>query len=442
MKKILVHGGSLVTAKNVQRADVLVSVTGEIENVRSTIQSPKGAETVDATGLLLFPLLIDCHVHFREPGLTQKATMETEARAALAGGIGTVCEMPNTIPPTTTIAALEEKVRLASMTDGCTIKFFFGVTDNTHLTALKELWTGTSPSLKRLKHHCCGIKLYLDHSTGDQRVDEGIVADVFRTCAELKIPLVVHCEDPDVNAAAAKKNTRTDIAAHGLLRPPESEARALERMLVFVRKYRTPLHIAHLSTKQGATLIREAKREGLPLTCEVTPHHLFFTTDDYATLGTLIKVNPPVGSVEHRNALWEALLDKTIDCVASDHAPHLLTEKKAGEPLKAPSGVPGNELMIPLLLTAAAGRWPHPTSVPPPAFTLSHCDIVRLCFENPNRIFSLGAEEIRKGARARFVLVDPKACWIVTPVTLKSKCGWTPYEAWELQGNVMRVMHG
>lgn len=441
MKKTLIRGGTLVTAKEVRKSDILVSVTGEIEEVGPGIPVPKNGEVIAVEGMLLFPLLTDCHVHFREPGLEHKATMATEARAALAGGIGTVCDMPNTLPPTTTIAALADKVRRAATVEGCIIRFFFGITETAHLQELRALWTGTMMEMKRLKQHCCGVKLYLDHSTGNQRIAGDLIEEVFRTCAELRIPLVVHCEDPEVNAAAAKKTTRTDIAAHSLLRPPESEERAMKRALELAKKHASALHIAHLSTKQGAALVRQAKRDGLQVTCEVTPHHLFLTSDDYATLGTFVKVNPSLGTREHRDALWEALTDGTIDCIASDHAPHTLEEKRNPEPLKAPSGMPGVETMLPLLLTAAAGIWPHPVSEPAPAFRrLSYSDIVRLCFVNPNRIFPLHSEALAKGAPLRLALIDPAAHWTITPAALRSKCGWTPYEAWQMTGAIVRVL--
>jgi len=439
-KKTLVRGGSIVTSSGKSESDILISVTGEIEELRPKISVPKNTEIIEAAGLLIYPPLIDCHVHFREPGLEYKATMETEARAAISGGIGTVLDMPNTIPPTTTVAAFADKVRRASKVENCIIKFFFGVTEPAHLAELRKLWTGDSLELKKLKQHCCGVKLYLDHSTGNQRISGGIVEEVFATCSELEIPLVVHCEDPEINAATRKSVTRTDVSAHALLRPPESEERAIEQALVLATKHSAALHIAHLSTKAGAQLVRAAKADGLKVTCEVTPHHLFFTTDDYSTLGTLVKVNPSIGTLEHRNALWQALLDGTIDCVASDHAPHTLEEKKVFPPLSAPSGMPGVELLVPLLLSAAAGKWPHPTSAPPADFGLEYSDILRLCFLNPNRIFGLNAAEIRKAGPARLVLLDPRADWVVTPVSLHGKCGWTPYESWNLTGKIIQTL--
>ncbi len=468
MKKTLLRNGTLVgvetprwgvSEKSETIVDILISTGGIIEKIGKNIQDHKDTEVVDVSGKLLFPLLIDCHVHFREPGMEEKATMQTEAAAALAGGVGLVCDMPNTVPPCVTVAALADKVRRAEKIAGCTIKFFFGVTEAIHLVTLKDLWTGTSLELKRLKNHCSGVKLYLDHSTGDQKVDGGIVEEIFRTCAELKIPLVAHCEDPEINAKA-KTEVETqnfaslhDISLHSTMRPPESEAASIEYAISMARKTGAALHIAHLSTKQGIELVRAAKKEKLNVTCEVAPHHLFLTTDDYKTLGAFGKMNPPLRSAEHRDALWAGIEDGTVDCIATDHAPHTIAEKESGEPLKAPSGVPGVETMLPLLLTVAAGKWPNENSPPAllrelrcagktknPNAKISYSDILRLCFTNPNRIFSLGASPLAVKNPAKIVIVDPKQEWILGGKNLHSKCGWTPYEGWRVTGKCIRTI--
>lgn len=429
MNKTLLTGGQIVSADGLKKADVLINVDGVIEHV-GTVKDHRNADVIDCKGKLLFPLLIDCHVHFREPGLEHKATMQSESAAALAAGIGCVCEMPNTIPPTVTVAALADKVRRAEEVDGVVLRFYFGVTEEAHLHALRELWTGSSMELKRLKHHCSGLKLYLDHSTGNQKVDGGIVDEIFATCAELKIPLVAHCEDSDMNAAAKAANSGGDIAFHSLHRPPESEAKSIGEAIARVRKHGTALHIAHLSTAAGIDLVRKAKAEKLPVTCEVSPHHLFLSTDDYASLGTFGKMNPPLRSPADRNALWIGIKDGTVDCVATDHAPHTLDEKKSGEPLSAPSGVPGVETMLPLLLTEAAKKDGR----------IAYSDIVRLCLVNPNRIFHLAQHGIEEKTSARIAIVDPHASGKIEAKMLKGKSGWTPFEEWPMTGKIERVI--
>lgn len=381
------------------------------------------------------PRLIDCHVHFREPGLEHKATMETEAASAWAGGVGTVCEMPNTNPPTVTIAALADKVRRASEVENVDMRFFFGATDIAHVHALAELLEGTSEEMQRLRARCCGLKLYFDHSTGNQKASQQVIEEAFQLCAKHKFPIIAHCEDAELNdAAKASHSAKTSIETHSLNRPPEAEAKSVEHGIALAKKYDTAFHVAHISTVAGVQAVRMAKKEGLKVTCEVTPHHLFLTTDDYAGLGTLAKMNPPLRSRIHQHALWEGIADGTIDCVSTDHAPHTLEEKNAENPLNAPSGVPGTETMLPLLLTVAAGGWPHPHAkfqVPGSRFQVE--DIVRLCHENPNRIFNLGKDVVD------MMEIDLDAEWIIHGNELKSKCGWTPFEGWLVKGKIVGI---
>ncbi len=435
MRNILIRGGTVVQPSGQGIADVLVQ-QGKIVSIGQNIGAPKDVSLIDAAGMWVLPGLIDCHVHFREPGFEYKATMATEAASAVAGGVTTVCEMPNTNPPTVTVAALADKIRRASAIDDCDLRFYFGITAEAHLFALRELWTAESAELVRLKGGCCGVKLYLDHSTGNQKVDGGIVEDIFRTCFELGVPLIAHCEDPDMNTAAAKQNTSTDVATHSSMRPPESEAASITYAIGLSRKIGTPLHIAHLSTKQGIALVAAAKKDGLPITCEVAPHHLFLTVDDYASLQAKAKMNPPIRTAEHRDALWAGIADGTVDCIATDHAPHTLEEKTKG--LQSASGVPGVETMLPLLLTVASGKWPHPTSSKPATLpALTAADIARLCHTNPNRIFKLGKQGIVAGAAADIIVVDPKKTWQIHAAALHSKCAWTPFEGWNVIGAVL-----
>ncbi len=461
MTSILLRGGTIVSSEGglppssasadygrAGGADVVIR-DGHIEKILKRPYEPrlisssdsKFDEEIDVSGKLLFPGLIDCHVHFREPGLEQKETMATGAAAALAGGITTVCEMPNTIPPVVTIAALADKVRRAA-TLKIDARFFFGATEPAHLQVFRELWTGSSAELRRLKERCCGLKLYFDHSTGNQGAGVDVLEEAFRLCGEIGATVVCHCEDATMNhesfAVAQDKLRNLSIEAHSKIRPPESEEKAVKHALTLAKKYGTHLHVAHLSTKGGLDLIRKAKKSGITVTCEVAPHHLFLTVDDYAALGTLAKMNPPLRTREHQEALWGGIADGTVDCISTDHAPHTLEEKKAGDPLKAPSGVPGTETMLPLLLSAAANHWPHP--IPYSIFHIPHSTIVRLCFTNPNRIFHLGKQGIIEGALADLIIVDPKKEWTIRGKELHSKCGWTPYENWRVIGKSLQII--
>ncbi len=271
-----------------------------------------------------------------------------------------------------------------------------------------------------------------------------MIEQAFKVCAEEGIPLVAHCEDAQLNGQYAVCSPsallragmqyvgteKEKIKLHSQMRPVESEVKAISDALKLVRKYHTNFHVAHLSTKGGLELVRSAKKDGLPVTCEVAPHHLFLTVEDYSTLGTLAKMNPPLRSIDDRDALWAGICEGTVDCISTDHAPHTLEEKRAEDPLKAPSGVPGVETMLPLLLTVSAGKWPHPTSLKPKACNeFSVENIKRCCFENPNRIFNLG-----KNPEENLISIDTEKSGVITAHELHSKCGWTPDEGWEVLG--------
>lgn len=380
------------------------------------------------TPIITLPGFIDCHVHFREPGFEYKATLQSEAIAAKHGGVCTVCEMPNTNPPTTTVAALRDKVKRADMVSDCDIHFYFGATEKSHLEELRRAWEDED-----LRRRLCGLKLYFDHSTGNQKADSDVLEEAFAVCADLDIPLVGHCEDPEMNADYSARYGRqgASVEVHSKVRPPESEQKSIDYALSLAAKHNASFHVAHMSTSFGVDLVSQAKKDGLKITCEVTPHHLFLTVDDYRTLGTLGKMNPPLRTQEHRDALWDGILSGVVDCIATDHAPHTLSEKEEGDPLSAPSGVPGVETMIPLLLTVAAGKWPHPTSKKPSTEGLTVKTIEKLCFTNPNNIFRLG-----KSPTEDTSMVDLDAEWELRADRLHSKCGWTPYEGWK----VCRVM--
>ncbi|KAH9584320.1 Amidohydrolase-related [Trypanosoma melophagium] len=377
------------------------------------------------------PTLVDCHVHFREPGLEQKGDMRSESEAAYAGGIGVVCDMPNTKPPTQTIAAFAEKVQRAKTVESlCDIRFFFGATTHEHLQELEELWT--NPQHSALKQRCAGLKLYLDNSTGDLKSSSDVTEAAFALCGRLGITLVAHCEHAAHNDAACTAHPYTDAASHSLRRPAESEVASIAYAIELARQHKTHLHIAHLSTGDGLDHVRRARLDGLHVTAEVTPHHLFLTTDDYSCCGTRVKVNPPVRPPQHHERLWEGVLDGTVDCIGTDHAPHTLEEKNdVGNP---PSGMPSIELVVPLLLTVCAGRWPHPTAERPKALKTRQLmieDIVRLMHTNPNSIFNLGLSETKQRS------FDLSTEWVVQESMLKSKCRWSPYANWRLVGKAL-----
>ncbi len=426
----------ITNARQVDRTErINVFLDHEKISILKPTDTMTADETIDATELLLLPGLIDCHVHFREPGYEHKSTMQTEALAAFHGGVTTVCEMPNTSPPTVSIDALKDKIARGKNLP-IDIRFFFGITEQAHLDALVELFTNEKH--REIRSRCSGVKIYFEHSTGNQKIESSLIESVFKACAEHDITLVGHCESSTIIAKSGERVVGSDIAVHSEMRPPEAEAEAIRYAITLTQKYGTRFHVAHLSTKQGADLIRQAKADHVFVTCEVAPHHLFLSTDDYKTLGAFGKMNPPLRSMEHVTALWEAIADGTVDCIATDHAPHTIEEKKNPDPLKAPSGVPGVETMLPLLLSVALGHWPHPVSQNPGAM-LTIADILRLTYTRPNQIFKLRKKPL---VSADIVLIDPKAKHTIHAAELHSKCGWTPFEGWNVRGKIVTTIRG
>jgi len=377
------------------------------------------------------PRLIDCHVHFREPGLTHKGNFASESLAAHFGGISVACDMPNTMPPTQTIEALSNKVKAAQSVSGlCDLRFFFGATSMKHLKDLESLWTQSE--YHSLRSRCSGLKLYLDNSTGNLRSDESVTSAAFELCGRLGIVVVAHCEDATTNSRCSECIPYTTPASHSERRPAVSEEQSIRDAVALASKYHTKLHIAHLSTSGGLEAVKAARKSGLPITCEVAPHHLFLSTEDYESQSSHVKVNPPMRAVDHRDALWLGLMDGTVDCIGTDHAPHTAEEK--AESCNPPSGIPGVELVVPLMLSAIAGRWPHPTSKPPRCWEsvkFSVEDLVRWMHTNPNRIFELDVSD------DAVTTLDLDCEWRVKASELHSKVRWSPYDGWLLTGKVM-----
>ncbi len=365
--------------------------------------------TLDAKGLTLLPALIDSHVHFRTPGLEHKENWETAARAALQGGITTVFDMPNTLPPTITFERVQEKKALIQeQLNKVGIPLHFGL----YLGADKDHFA----EIARCKDKVVALKIFMGSSTGNLVMDdEDSLHAAFSLAASHDLLVCVHAEDEAlIHERRAQFANSTDPKTHSLWRNEEVAARATEKAVALCRLYHTRLHILHVGTKREIQLIRQAKKEGLPVTVETTPHHLFLTTDDYAKWGTRVQMNPPLRSREDQEALWEALHDGTLDTIGSDHAPHTLEEKSRPYG-QAPSGIPGVETTLPLLLDACnQGR-----------ITLKQ--ILRLMRDNVQKIFRLPPND-------DYVLVDMHKTQRLEDTMLKTKCGWSPYSGRSLQG--------
>jgi dihydroorotase len=364
---------------------------------------------IDASGLTLLPGVIDDQVHFREPGLTHKAEIYTEAKAAVAGGTTTFMEMPNTIPQTTTQSELQKKFDRASEVSLANHSFFFGAT-NTNLDQV----LATDPK------HVCGIKIFMGSSTGDMLVDHiDTLENIF---AKSELLIATHCEDEatirnNSSAFRAKYGDEVPISAHPLIRSAEACYISSSKAAALAAKHDTRLHILHISTAKETSLFRNDIPLGEKrLTAEACIHHLWFSDADYDRKGTLIKWNPAVKTASDRDGVWDALLDNRIDIIATDHAPHTL-EEKAQNYWKAPSGGPLVQYsLVAMLDFVNQGR----ISLERVVEKMSHAPA--LCFQIHRRGF------IRKGYYADLVLVDRKGSTLVSKENILSKCAWSPFE--------------
>ncbi|MGQ9902938.1 MAG: dihydroorotase [Anaerolineae bacterium] len=426
---ILIRQGTLVSASGLRRADILVAGEqivavadsirdDELANLRARHGPPNEAlQEIDAAGLLIFPGLIDVHVHTRQPGAEHKEDWHSATCAAVAGGVTTVLAMPNTSPAVTDRATFEYALRLARAKAVCDFGLYLGATNTNHHVVEQ------SPDLGE-----CGLKIYMGSSTGDLLVqDFEPQYEHFARYPRDRV-IAVHAEhEPAVQY----------FARRGVRRPPICAELETARAITLAEHLDRPVHICHLSTAREIEMVRDAKSRGAPVTCEATPHHLFLTLD-YELQARMpdglrlqppayYVMNPPLRELADLNVLWDNL--DTIDCIATDHAPHTVEEKRGAHP---PSGVPGLETLLPLLLTATTNEYS-------PA-RLSLADIARLCCEGPARLFGLARKgTIAQGFDADLVLVDPGLTWSIGDKPIFSKCGWTPFAGWRVRGAVSRT---
>ncbi len=392
-----------------------------IDIVDGTIAGFEGAGSFDATfdvrGKYVIPGVIDAHVHFREPGGEHKEDWLTGSRAAAAGGVTTVLDMPNTNPPTIDANSLEMKRSLAAKS---LVNFGF------HLGAT----TGNRAEIEKLRGKVAGVKIYVGSSTGSLLVAED--DELRKLFAIPDILWLVHAEDENLMKKNAERlGTISDSALHSKLRDRKVAIHAIERVLRLARETGARIHLCHISTKEEVELIQKAKNEGLPVTCEVSPHHLFLDESAYVTQGMFVKVNPPLRTPEDRLALWRGLRYGTIDIIATDHAPHTIEEKKRGY-TEVPSGMPEVQTSLPLMLDALDGS----------DFTLEW--LVSAMSTRPAEIFSLSKKgRIAKGYDADLAVVDMNKSQVVSKKMLFSKCGWSPYEGKNLKGwPIMTFING
>lgn len=420
MKPILLINALVINESTRRLSDVLIE-RGRIVKIASLIAARQEWHVIDVKGKWLLPGMIDDQVHFREPGLTHKGTIASESRAAIMGGITSFMEMPNVTPPTTTRQALVEKYQRASQVSYANYGFYFGAT-NDNIEELKRL----------LPTEACGVKVFMGASTGNMLVDnEQVLENIF-----LHAPCLVatHCE----HTPTIKRNETQWHSRYGDNIPPEEHAhiRSVEACLLsstqavsLAKKHRTRLHVLHITTADELALFDAAPTlEALSrktITAEACVHHLFFNQSDYATLGHRLKCNPSVKSRTHQEALWKAVNDGVIDIIATDHAPHLLSEKDR-DYFRAPSGLPLVQHVLPALLHMSRAGVFTPEVI---VTKTSHAVAER--FQIKDRGY------IREGYWADLVVIDPSKQGEISGGEVAYRCGWSPFEGQRLSGGTV-----
>lgn len=418
---ILIRNARVINEGTQFRASVLIRdefiVAIYEENVPQDILDQ--SQIIDAENLLLLPGCIDDQVHFREPGLTHKADIHSESRAAVAGGVTSYMDMPNTVPQTTSVEALNEKFDIASKSSMANYSFFIGAT-NDNLEELK----------KEGARRAAAVKVFMGSSTGNMLVDNEQTLD--RIFSEVDMIIATHCECEATIAAnksyyIEKYGDDLDINFHSKIRNDEACYNSSSEAVKLARKHNSRLHLFHLSSAKEMSLLEAKPLKNKRITAEVCVHHLWFTDEDYVIKGNLIKWNPSIKSRKDRDALRQALIDGKIDIVATDHAPHLMSEKE-GSCLKAASGGPMVQHSLVAMLELVKQGIFTPELV------------VEKMAHSPAELFNLKQRGyIREGYYADLVLIDPNQSWIVTKENLLYKCGWSPFEGTTFSNKVVKT---
>jgi len=415
VKSFLIKNASIVNEGKIFEGDVLTN--GErIEKIDHSISSPN-ATVIDASGKYLMPGAIDDQVHFREPGLTHKADIHSEARAAVAGGVTSYMEMPNTIPNTLTQQLLEEKYSIAERNSLANFSFFMGASNDN----IDEVLRTDSSKV-------CGIKIFMGSSTGNMLVDnERTLENIFSRSPML---IATHCEDEatirkNMEIFRDKYGEEVPVKFHPVIRSEEACYLSSSLAVSLAKKYNTRLHILHISTAKELSLFRnDIPLKEKRITAEACIHHLWFSDVDYSTLGNLIKWNPAVKTAHDREEIMKAVLDNRIDVIATDHAPHTLEEKKQSY-FKAPSGGPLVQHSLTAMLELAGRK---KITLEKVAGKMSH-DVAD-CFGIVDRGY------VREGYYADLVLVDLQKPWTVSKDNILYKCGWSPFEGTTFNSSV------
>jgi dihydroorotase len=395
---------------------------GKIAKIGKEAQMPKAATQISLKGLLVLPGLIDVHVHLRDEGKAYKEDFYSGTAAAAAGGFTTVLDMPNNTPVTMSAETLKNRMEKAEEKILVNVGFYSEFPKSLH--EIDEI----------IDAGAVAFKLFLSEQVGGLNIDnDGALAEAFQKVAS-RTPIAVHAEDRGIIKSVEeklKKEGKHDIEAFIEAHSERAEAEAVKRILEITRKTRARVHICHISTRQGLSLVVEAKKAGLPVTCEVTSHHLFLSDEDLRRIGKLALTMPPLRDKSHIKALWEGLKNGWIDVVGSDHAPHTLAEKNAESVWDVKVGIPGLETTLPLLLTAVnAGR-------------LSIGEIVKLMGENPAKIFGLkGLGNLNEGFSADLVAVDLKREFRIDASSFHSRAKFSPFDGKLVKGRAVKTFVG
>ena len=417
MNRILIKNAKIVNEGQVFVGDVLIEDECIVEIAESISAKSATTTIIDAEGNYLLPGMIDDQVHFREPGLTHKGDIASESKAAIAGGITSFIEQPNTIPNAVTQEILEEKYQIAAQNSYANYSFMMGATNDNLEEVLK-----TNPK------NVAGIKIFLGSSTGNMLVDNEVVLE--KIFASTPLLIAVHCEDEqtiknNLEAYIEKYGDDVPVTAHHLIRSEEACYLSSSKAIALAKKTGARLHIFHLSTAREMELFtNKIPLQDKKITAEVCIHHLWFTNDDYATKGNFIKWNPAVKTAQDRAALWEALLDDRIDVIATDHAPHTLEEKQQSY-LKAPSGGPlVQHALVALFEAYHQGK-------------ISIEKIVEKAAHNPAIIFKIEKRGfIKVGYYADLVIVNAGLPWQVKKENILYKCGWSPFDGFTFTSRI------
>ena len=422
MSSILIKNATIINEGRTYRNDLLI-----IDEIISLIGSsemmivPPGSKIIDATGLFLIPGVIDDQVHFREPGITHKGDINSESRAAVAGGITSFMDMPNTLPQTITIDNLNEKYTIGSEKSLANYSFYFGAT-NTNINEVMKV----DPS------EVCGIKLFMGSSTGNMLVDNEVsLKELF---SKVSLPIAAHCEDePTIRKNSeiyrGKYGEDIPVKMHPLIRSREACFLSSSHAINLAKEFNTRLHILHLSTADEMKLFsNELPLRQKRITGEVCVHYLWFDESSYESLGTLIKWNPAIKTRFDRDALINGLNNRLIDIVATDHAPHTLAEK-TNNYFSAPSGGP----LIQHSLVVMLELWHRKV------FSLEK--IVEMMCHNPAILFNIRNRGfIREGYKADLCLIDPASPWTVSKDNILYKCGWSPFEGTTFRSKIVHTI--